>query len=233
MPNLAVGTQKRATKKILLYSAMTPYIPPHDNGPELIYADEYLLAVNKPAGLLSVPGRGTDKQDSQATRIQKVFADALIVHRLDMATSGLLVFARGHYMQRRLSELFRERLVTKSYVAIASGKVASECGEINMPIVADWPERPRRRIDEKLGKPSLTRYQVLLQKDDNTRIALEPVTGRTHQLRVHLLAIGHPIVGDALYGGQPAERLMLHAHGLDFVHPVTDSQIRLISEPPF
>ena len=212
---------------------MTPYFPPSDNGLELIHADEYLLAVNKPAGLLSVPGRGTDKQDCLILRIQKSFTDALIVHRLDMATSGLLVLARGHDMQRSLSELFRERLVAKSYVAIASGKMASECGEINLPIAADWPNRPQRRIDERLGKPSLTRYRVLLRGDDDTRVALEPVTGRTHQLRVHLLALGHPIVGDALYGGQPAKRLMLHAHELDFVHPVTGRQMRLISEPPF
>lgn len=212
---------------------MTTYIPPDNNGIQLIYADEYLLAVNKPAGLLSVPGRGTDKQDCLISRVQEVFTDALIVHRLDMATSGLLVLGRESDMQRRLSELFRERLVAKSYVAIASGKMASECGEINMPIVADWQNRPQRRIDEKLGKPSLTHYRVLLQNDDKTRVALEPVTGRTHQLRVHLLAIGHPIVGDALYGGQAAERLMLHAHRLDFAHPVTGSQMRLISEPPF
>ena len=212
---------------------MATYIPPDNNGIQLIYADEYLLAVNKPAGLLSVPGRGTDKQDCLISRVHEVFTGALIVHRLDMATSGLLVLARGHDMQRRLSELFRERLVAKSYVAIASGKMDSEFGEINMPIAADWQNRPRRRIDEKLGKPSLTRYRVLLRENDNTRMVLEPVTGRTHQLRVHLLAIGHPIVGDALYGGQPFERLMLHAHGLGFVHPVTGSQMRLISEPPF
>ncbi len=212
---------------------MTTYIPPDNNGIQLIYSDESLLVVNKPAGLLSVPGRGTDKQDCLISRVQEVFTDALIVHRLDMATSGLLVFARSVEMQRRLSGLFRERLVAKSYVAIASGKMASECGEINMPIAADWQNRPQRRIDEKLGKPSLTHYRVLLQQDDKTRVALEPVTGRTHQLRVHLLAIGHPIVGDALYGGQPAERLMLHAHTLDFVHPVTGRQMRLISEPPF
>ena len=212
---------------------MTTYIPPDNNDIQLIYADEYLLAVNKPAGLLSVPGRGTDKQDSLISRVQKAFTDALIVHRLDMATSGLLVLARGSAMQRRLSGLFRERLVAKFYVAIASGKMASECGEINLPIAADWQNRPRRRIDEKLGKPSLTRYRVLLRNDDKTRVALEPVTGRTHQLRVHLLAIGHPIVGDALYGEQPAERLMLHAHELDFVHPVTGRRMRLISEPPF
>ncbi len=212
---------------------MISYTPPPDKGLELIYADEFLLAVNKPAGLLSVPGRGTDKQDSLDARVRKDFKDALIVHRLDMATSGLILLARGQAIQRHLSGLFRERLVAKSYVAIASGKMASECGEINLPIVADWPNRPLRRIDEKLGQPSLTRYRVITQDAQNTRIELEPVTGRTHQLRVHLLAIGHPIVGDALYGGQPAERLMLHAHRLDFVHPVTGRQMRLISEPPF
>ncbi len=212
---------------------MISYTTPADKGLELIYADEFLLAVNKPAGLLSVPGRGTDKQDSLDARVRKDFKDALIVHRLDMATSGLILLALGQAMQRSLSGLFRERLVAKSYVAIVSGKMASECGEINLPIIADWPNRPLRKIDIALGQPSLTRYRVIAQDAQNTRIELEPITGRTHQLRVHLQAIGHPIVGDALYGGLPSERLMLHAQGLDFVHPVTGHQMRLISDPPF
>lgn len=212
---------------------MTHYIPPADNGIQLIYSDESLLVVNKPAGLLSVPGRGADKQDCLSARVQKIFPDALVVHRLDMATSGLLVFARSVEIQRRLSEMFRERLVAKHYLAVVSGIMPSEFGEINLPIIADWPNRPLRTIDAELGKPSLTRYRVLAQNADTTRVALEPVTGRTHQLRVHLMAIGHPIVGDALYGGQPAERLMLHAHRLDFVHPDRDGQMRLVCETPF
>ena len=209
------------------------YTPPDNDGIQLIYSDESLLVVNKPAGLLSVPGRGADKQDCLSARVQKNFPDALTVHRLDMATSGLLVFARSVKIQRRLSEMFRERLVAKRYVATVSGKMASEYGEINLPIIADWPNRPLRKIDTELGKPSLTRYRLLVQNADTTRVELEPVTGRTHQLRVHLLAIGHPIVGDTLYGGYPAERLMLHAHMLDFVHPDRNSQMRLVCESPF
>ena len=212
---------------------MPHYTPPDDNGIQLIYSDKSLLVVNKPAGLLSVPGRGADKQDCLSTRVQKFFLDALIVHRLDMATSGLLVFARSVEIQRRLSEMFRERLVAKHYVAVVSGKIASTSGEINLPIIADWPNRPLRKIDAELGKPSLTRYRVLAQNADTTRVELEPVTGRTHQLRVHLMAIGHSIIGDALYGGQPAERLMLHARMLDFVHPASNSQMRLVCESPF
>lgn len=212
---------------------MPHYTPPDDNGIQLIYSDESLLVVDKPAGLLSVPGRGADKQDCLSARVQKFFPDALIVHRLDMATSGLLVFARSAEIQRRLSEMFRERLVAKRYVATVSGEMAPEYGEINLPIIADWPNRPLRKIDAELGKPSLTRYRVLAQNTDTTRVALEPVTGRTHQLRVHLMAIGHPIIGDALYGGKPAERLMLHACRLDFLHPDRDSPMRFVCEPPF
>lgn len=207
-------------------------IPQATDAPELIHADEFLLAVNKPAGLLSVPGRGEDKQDCMSLRVQTHFPDAHIVHRLDMATSGLLLFARGAFMQRHLSELFRDRLIAKRYIAIVSGKLNCKIGEINLPIAADWLNRPRQKIDE-LGKPSITRYEVLEQENEMTRLRLEPVTGRTHQLRVHLMAIGHPIVGDALYGGTPACRLMLHAQRLDFIHPVTGEPLHLESDPPF
>src|ERR1035437_9847632 len=174
------------------------YIPPADNGLELIYCDASLLVVNKPAGLLSVPGRGADKQDCLSARIQREFSDALVVHRLDMATSGLMVFARSVEMQRRLSEMFRERAVGKRYVALVSGKLEPATGEVNLPIIADWPNRPLRKIDLIVGKPSLTRYRTLSFIDGFVRVELEPVTGRTHQLRVHMAAIGHPILGDAL-----------------------------------
>jgi tRNA pseudouridine32 synthase/23S rRNA pseudouridine746 synthase len=209
------------------------YVPPADDGLELIYCDEYLLAVNKPAGLLAVPGRGEDKQDCLSSRIQKQFPDALIVHRLDMATSGLLVFARGIEMQRRLSEIFRERLATKQYVALVPERPKPETGEINLPVAADWPNRPRQKIDFEFGKPSLTRYRVLVSTLQISRLELEPVTGRTHQLRLHLMSIGHPIIGDHLYGGLPAERLMLHARMLSFAHPSSEKWLTFISEPPF
>jgi tRNA pseudouridine32 synthase / 23S rRNA pseudouridine746 synthase len=205
-----------------------------DSNLDLIYQDDYLLVVNKPAGLLAVPGRGTDKQDCFSSRLQQAFSDALVVHRLDMATSGLMVFARGAEMQRRLSLMFQVREVDKRYVAIVAGKLEPEAGEVNLPIVADWPNRPLQKIDAQLGKPSLTRYRVLGFDAGNTRMELEPVTGRTHQLRVHMKAIGHPILGDVLYGdATSAPRLMLHATTLDFFHPVTRTFLHFVSTPSF
>lgn len=205
---------------------------------DLIYRDEFLIVVNKPAGLLAVPGRGADKQDCLARRVQAEFPDALVVHRLDMATSGLLLLARGVEMQRRLSHLFRERLVSKRYVAVVSGRLEPLSGEIDLPLVGDWPNRPRQKVDIANGKPSLTRYRLLVHDavTDTTRVELEPVTGRTHQLRVHMAAIGHPILGDALYGGEAGgrvERLLLHASVLSFVHPLNKEPLSLASEPPF
>lgn len=213
---------------------MPDYFPPADDGLELIYCDESLLVVNKPAGLLSVPGRGEDKQDCLSARIQRDFPDALVVHRLDMATSGLIVFARSIDIQRRLSEMFREREVKKSYLAVVAGHVESDSGEVSLPIGADWTNRPLRKIDAETGKPSVTRYRVLARHTASTRLELEPVTGRTHQLRVHLSAIGHPILGDALYGNAAsAPRLLLHAHSLSFTHPVSHKTLNLICAATF
>lgn len=200
----------------------------------LIYQDEYLLVANKPAGLLAVPGRGEDKQDCLSFRLQQNFPDALIVHRLDMSTSGLMIFARGAEMQKLLSLVFQEREVEKRYVAVVAGKLEAETGEINLPIAADWPNRPLQVIDAESGKPSLTRYRVLGLEAGNTRVELEPVTGRTHQLRVHMKAIGHPILGDALYGdAASAPRLQLHASMLKLLHPVTRAHLHFVDAPPF
>jgi tRNA pseudouridine32 synthase/23S rRNA pseudouridine746 synthase len=199
---------------------------------ELLFVDEAFLVVNKPAGLLAVPGRGEDKQDCLSARVQQKFLDALVVHRLDMATSGLLVFARGVEMQRNLSRMFREREVDKRYVAIVAGALDSPEGEVNLPIVADWPKRPLRKVDHVSGKPSLTRYtlQSFDAASNTSRLELEPVTGRTHQLRVHMAAIGHPILGDALYGAPAsAPRLMLHACSLRFAHPLTGVELNFAS----
>jgi tRNA pseudouridine32 synthase/23S rRNA pseudouridine746 synthase len=203
--------------------------------PDLLYRDEFLLVAVKPAGLLAVPGRGEEKQDCLSSRLQKAFADALVVHRLDMATSGLMVFARGVEMQRRLSRLFHDRLVEKRYVALAKGELAPALGEIALPLAADWPNRPKQKVDHQIGKRSLTRYRVLTYhaESDVTRVELTPVTGRTHQLRVHLAAIGHPIVGDALYGGGDAPRLLLHAGQLAFDHPLTGEPLGFASAAPF
>ncbi len=204
-----------------------------NSGFTLIYQDGHLLIADKPAGLLAVPGRGAEKQDCLAARIQQAFADALIVHRLDMATSGLMVFARGTGMQRRLSQMFRERTVKKRYIAVVEGKLEGS-GEISLPIAADWPNRPMQKIDLAMGKPSLTRYTTLEHTAGTTRLELEPVTGRSHQLRVHLQAIGHPILGDALYGNASlATRLLLHASALHLPHPVSGRPLNFHSVPPF
>lgn len=221
-----------------LHLIHSQYTPPHDDGLDLIYQDEFVLVVNKPAGLLSVPGRGVDKLDSMANRVQQAFPDALIVHRLDMATSGLLLLARGAEMQRRLSQMFRDRLVEKCYEARVAGRMEYASGTVDLPLNADWPNRPRQKVDHEAGKHSLTRYR-LLDKDDGTgssRVELEPVTGRTHQLRVHMAAIGHPILGDTLYGGEAggsAERLLLHARLLRFPHPLGAQPLTLVCEPTF
>jgi len=247
-----------------LNNTQTIYTPPPGCGTDLIYQDASLLAVNKPAGLLAVPGRGVDKQDSFSVRIRKEFPDALTVHRLDMATSGLMLFARGAAMQRCLSRMFREREVKKRYVALVAGKIEpiyvnsspflvprskkeqtfflppgegweGDWSEVNLPVIADWPNRPLQKIDVVKGKHSLTRYRLLeFNTDaDTSRIELEPVTGRTHQLRVHMSALGHPILGDELYEGRAAERLMLHACTLSFVHPLGGEPITLSCEAPF
>lgn len=206
---------------------------------EVLHADGACLVAVKPAGLLSVPGRGDDKQDCLATRLQATFPDALVVHRLDMATSGLWLMARGLAMQRRLARAFEERQVHKRYEAVVLGTFAQPHGRIDLPLAADWPNRPRQRVDAAHGKPSLTHWQVLGPGPlpNTTRLLLEPVTGRSHQLRVHLLAIGHPIVGDALYAppevATAAPRLWLHATELRLAHPATGAPMHWSSPAPF
>ena len=211
-------------------------------GVEVIYVDEHLIVLNKPSGLLSVPGRGPDKQDCLSSRVQAQYPDALVVHRLDMATSGLILMARGAPMQRALSAAFSDRAVHKRYEAVVSGtltQTGSEWNTIDLPIGVDWPNRPLRVIDTDKGQASVTRYQVL-QVDalrGTTRLALEPMTGRTHQLRVHLLAIGHPIVGDALYAppavAAQSPRLLLHACHLSFVHPANGAPVQFTCAAAF
>jgi tRNA pseudouridine32 synthase / 23S rRNA pseudouridine746 synthase len=215
------------------------YTPPPDEGLDLIHVDEALIVVNKPEGLLSVPGRGEDRQDCMVHRVQRRFPEALTVHRLDMATSGLLVFARGEAMQRALSVLFQDRQVNKRYVAVVKGLLAQDHGEINLPLIADWPNRPRQMVCFERGKPSQTRYAVLTRDLDKgeTRVALTPVTGRSHQLRVHMLALGHPMLGDPFYGDADSQarapRLLLHAEALSLPHPVSGEWVRWVSVPPF
>lgn len=214
------------------------YNPPPDTGLEIVYLDKYLVAVSKPSGLLSVPGRGEDKADSLATRVQAEFPDALVAHRLDRDTSGLLLFPLGAKMHRQISMMFEKREMQKRYVAVVTGKLQAEQGLVDLPLLVDWPNRPRHIVDAINGKPSQTRYQMLSYDTvaDTTRVALEPVTGRTHQLRVHMQALGHPIQGDTLYGGNPEgqlPRLLLHAYTLDFKHPVTGKLLELSAPLPF
>jgi tRNA pseudouridine32 synthase/23S rRNA pseudouridine746 synthase len=203
---------------------------------DLIYADDDILVVNKAPDLLSVPGRGPDKQDCLIHRVQAVYPDALAVHRLDMATSGLLLMARGAAMHRQLSMLFQERQVAKRYIAVVAGQLATETGEINLPLICDWPNRPRQMVSFQIGKPSLTRYRLLGfdVSSNSSRVELEPITGRSHQLRVHMAALGHPILGDDLYGSETsAPRLLLHATKLSFPMPGTDQWQSFESPPDF
>jgi tRNA pseudouridine32 synthase/23S rRNA pseudouridine746 synthase len=208
-------------------------------GFECLHADAHCIVAVKPSGLLAVPGRGELGHDCLAARVQAEFADALVVHRLDMSTSGLMLFARGAAAQRALSAAFAAREVHKRYVAIAHARIEPAQGEIDLPLLADWPNRPKQKVDRDIGRPSLTRWSVLAfdAERDATRLELEPVTGRAHQLRVHLLAIGHPILGDALYAPPAvlaqAGRLLLHASSLRFAHPATGEQMTLESAAPF
>ncbi|SCK50439.1 tRNA pseudouridine32 synthase / 23S rRNA pseudouridine746 synthase [Variovorax sp. HW608] len=210
------------------------------NDLQVVHEDPHLLVLDKPAGLLCVPGRGEDKQDCLSARAQRRWPDALVVHRLDMATSGLVLMARSLEMQRALGDLFASRQVEKRYEAIVDGlmPVRDEWSLIDAPLMADWPRRPLQKIDAA-GKPSRTRWRVkeLLPERNATHVWLEPLTGRSHQLRVHLLSIGHPILGDALYGSeairQRAPRLLLHATMLEFAHPADGRACRFESAPPF
>lgn len=214
----------------------------------VLSVDKELIVLVKPSGLLSVPGRGPDNADCLSARVQACWPDALVVHRLDMATSGLMVMARGLEAQRRLSAAFAERRTRKRYEAVVSGRVAvasypqDESGwhTIDLPLTVDWPNRPRSIVSHSLGKPSLTRWRPAVPRlwgAGHTRLWLEPVTGRSHQLRVHLQALGHPILGDTLYA--PAEavgaapRLLLHATCLGLPHPGTGEWREWHSAAPF
>lgn len=208
----------------------------------VIHEDEALLVLDKPSGLLSVPGRGEDKQDCLSGRAQARYPNALIVHRLDMATSGIMILAKGLEVQRALNQAFACRQVKKTYTAVVDGLLASTADEwqtIDLPIIVDWPNRPLRIIDHDLGKPSQTRWRAVSQDHaaKTTRLELEPITGRSHQLRVHMMAIGHPILGDALYASPPvqakAQRLQLHACALELLHPLSGEALHFFSKPLF
>lgn len=211
---------------------------------EVVHEDAHLLVLHKPSGLLTIPGQSPTQQDCLIGRARQRWPEALIVHRLDQATSGLLMLARSPIMQKNLSQAFEKRQIHKRYEAVVQGVPVGQPGpddwsQINLPIRIDWQNRPRSIVDHVRGKPSLTRWQSLGPGPwpDTTRLALEPVTGRTHQLRLHLMALGHPIVGDPLYAAEPhrslAPRLLLHACSLRLNHPATGEPLALSLAAPF
>jgi tRNA pseudouridine32 synthase / 23S rRNA pseudouridine746 synthase len=209
-----------------LMMAMLEYLPPTDPWIDIVFEDDHILAVNKPSGLLSVPGRLAEHYDSMWSRLVKEYPEIQVVHRLDMSTSGLMLFAKNKHVEAALKKQFQYRLTHKIYYARVWGCVEQDSGEINLPLICDWPNRPKQKVCFEDGKPSLTRYEVMKREDQTTIVRLLPVTGRSHQLRVHMLSLGHPIVGDEFYSDGAAlafsDRLELHAAELSFYHPRSD-----------
>ena len=202
----------------------------------ILFQDDTLIVVDKPHGLLSVPGKGPDHQDCVASRVVSTYPDALIVHRLDCHTSGVMVLARGKPAQVELSRQFHDRLTRKRYLAVVKGEPVEQQGEIDQPMRCDIDNRPRQIIDRIHGKHALTRWRLLGTSQGRSRLALEPVTGRSHQLRVHCAYMGTPIVGDRLYGVTEAAqepRMLLHAERLEFQHPVTGEPMSVTSDCAF
>lgn len=212
----------------------TPYDPPSGAIP-VVHRDEHLLVVDKPAGLLSVPGRGEGFADCLIARLAADWPEVLLCHRLDRDTSGIMVFALTKAAQRGLGRMFETRRIAKRYVARVAGEVADGSGTIDLPLIVDWPNRPLQHVDPVLGKPAVTAWTRLSVEDGTTRMRLVPRTGRSHQLRVHMREIGHPILGDPFYSAEPERwpRMMLHAEGLKFEHPATGRAMRLEVPAPF
>jgi tRNA pseudouridine32 synthase/23S rRNA pseudouridine746 synthase len=220
---------------------MSPYL-------NIIYQDNDIVVLNKASGILSVPGRLPEHQDCLQNRVQRVLPTATIVHRLDMATSGLMIMALNKPAHVVISRQFEQRKTQKSYLARVFGTVEKNEGSVDLPLICDWPNRPKQKVDHENGKQSLTHYRVLTdelnserecKQNDGTSTLLEltPVTGRSHQLRVHMLALGHPILGDRLYAHPQAlamsNRLQLHALKLSLSHPITDQPISFSAPCPF
>ena len=204
------------------------YLPPTAT-PTILHEDHQLLVVSKPAGLLSVPGRLPEHQDSALTRLADQFGPLGVVHRLDMDTSGIMIFSKSADSLVHLHRQFSNRNVTKGYEAWVEGTLTSDQGLIDQPLICDWPNRPRQKIDPDVGKPSQTRWHIKARHDHYTKVALTPITGRSHQLRVHMQFLGHAILGDRFYGTglSGAQRLMLHAQTLCFNHPGTGSPMTI------
>jgi tRNA pseudouridine32 synthase / 23S rRNA pseudouridine746 synthase len=213
------------------------YSPPQDPL-KILYEDDDLVVIEKPAGLLSVPGRLPEHHDSAYLRVLAQFPAAKITHRLDMATSGILMFAKHRVAEVAVSKMFQARTVNKNYVALVQGQLQGE-GQVDVPLIADWENRPRQMVHYELGKPAQTLYKALSYdaEQDVTRVLLTPITGRSHQLRVHMLHIGHPITGDKIYHPNPKQspfgRMALHASYLAFRHPLNGDAVEIHANVPF
>ena len=211
------------------------YAPP-DAPPQIVFHDAHVVLVDKPSGLLSVPGKGEALADCLITRVQRVFPEALLVHRLDRDTSGIMVFALTRAAQRDLNLQFEERQTKKVYVARVWGRLAEKTGRVDLPIGVDWPNRPLQHVDPVAGRPALTEWRVVRYEEQATRVRLMPLTGRSHQLRVHMQSLGHPILGDPFYATGAARdfpRLMLHAESLRFRDPTTGKGVTHTAPCPF
>jgi len=213
------------------------YQPPLDPYLHIVYRDNDILVLNKGSGLLTVPGRLPEHKDCLENRVARVLPSATIVHRLDMATSGIIIMALNKPAHVAISQQFEKRKTQKRYIARVFGHVKEEQGSVDQPLICDWPNRPKQMIDHERGKQSLTHYKVLSYSDNSTLVELTPITGRSHQLRVHMLSIGHPILGDRLYAHDEAlamaTRLNLHAQMLSIHHPVSNEEITFLADCPF
>ncbi len=211
------------------------YTPPQDPL-AILHDDHEVLLVDKPSGLLSVPGKGPHLADCLMARVQAVFPTALLVHRLDRDTSGVMIFALTPHAQRHLGLQFEKRQTKKTYVARVWGEMAEKTGTVDLPLIVDWPNRPRQMVDHENGKQAVTDWRVIRARNGETRVRLMPRTGRSHQLRVHMLALGHPILGDPFYATGEARdypRLMLHSETLQFRHPDGGAGMRISAKAPF
>lgn len=204
---------------------------------EILYEDADMIAVSKPEGLLSVPGRGPHLADCLLTRLQLMRGEVLLVHRLDRDTSGLMIFALRKEAQRKLGRMFEVKHIKKRYIARVAGEVTQPSGVVDLPLIVDWPNRPLQHVNWERGKPSVTDWSRMSVENGTTRMCLMPRTGRSHQLRVHMQQIGHPILGDPFYAEGAARddysRMMLHAEGLKMAHPISGKMLRLVAPCPF
>ncbi len=211
------------------------YSPP-ETAATILHADHEILVVDKPAGLLTVPGRGPDKSDCLINRLRGAFPTILLVHRLDLDTSGVVIFGLTPHAQRFLSREFEQRGTKKTYQARLWGQLSPDEGQVDLPLIVDWPNRPRQHVNHETGKPAQTDWRVMRHEGDTTRVRLFPITGRSHQLRVHMMSLGHPILGDPLYATDAARdfpRLMLHAETLRIRHPDSGRHMTFSAPVPF